>query len=199
MNEPVDDERVAAGGALRAWHLVVIALVALAGAAAYYVWFVSGRDRVDDGARRGGVTEVPEGSRTVTLFFAAADEPVLVPETRQVAIGKNLDEQAAQVMRALLDGPEQPGTSAIPEGTRLLGAFFDDDTFTLFLDLSSELVAGHPGGSAAEHATVEAIMRTVSENFPEVQAVQLLVDGSQVGTVAGHVDVYRALLVRDWR
>ena len=42
-------------------------------------------------------------------------------------------------------------------------------------------------------------MKTISENFPEVQAVQLLVEGSQVSTLAGHVDAFRPLLVRNWR
>ena len=69
----------------------------------------------------------------------------------------------------------------------------------LYIDFSSEFVAGHPGGATAEYHTVSAIMRTVSENFPEVAAVQLLVEGSQVGTIAGHVDAYGPLLVRDWR
>ena len=42
-------------------------------------------------------------------------------------------------------------------------------------------------------------MKTMSENFPEVMAIQMLVEGSQVSTIAGHIDAYRPFLVRDWR
>ena len=44
-----------------------------------------------------------------------------------------------------------------------------------------------------------AIVKTVSENFPEVQAVQILIEGFQVGTIAGHIDAYRPFQIRDWR
>ncbi len=56
-----------------------------------------------------------------------------------------------------------------------------------------------PAGASAEYYTIAAIVRTVSENFPEVRAVQILVEGLQVGTIAGHIDAYNPFLVRDWR
>jgi spore germination protein GerM len=75
----------------------------------------------------------------------------------------------------------------------------DTDSGTVYLDFSSELVASHPGGSAAEYCTVASIVRTVGENFPEVQRVQILVDGSQIETIAGHIRADEPFYVRDWR
>lgn len=192
-----DDEKLASGGTLKAWHLAVIVLVVLGAATAAYQWYI--RRGAEGPVGVGGVTEVPEGSRTVTLFFADDEEPVLFEQSRQVAIGTRFEEQVQQVVRALIAGPSGRGASAIPAGTELRGVFYDSDTFTVYLDFSSELVANHPGGSTAEYYTVSAIMRTVSENFPEVQAVQLLIEGSQVGTIAGHISAYDPFLVRDWR
>jgi spore germination protein GerM len=146
-----------------------------------------------------GVAVVPEGSRTVTLFFADRESETLLPESRLVAVGKDYAEQVRQVMQALLEGPHGDGVSTISAETRFLNAFYDSETAILYLDFSSELVAGHPGGSSAEYYTIAAIIRTVSENFPEVQAVQILVEGLQVGTIAGHIDAYNPFLVRDWR
>jgi spore germination protein GerM len=193
-----DDNELVSGGTLRGWHLAVIALLALAAVTVLYQVFLADRGPgdVDDG---GGVTVVPEGSRTVTLFFADEEDAVLFAQTRQVAIGTGFEEQVGQVVRALVAGPGGRGASAVPAGTRLLGVFYDSNSFTLYLDFSSELVAGHPGGSSAEYFTVSAIVRTVSENFPEVQAVQLLIEGSQVSTIAGHINAYKPLPVRDWR
>jgi spore germination protein GerM len=146
------------------------------------------------------VSRVPEGSRTVTLFFAAADEPVIYGESREVAVGRRLDEQVRQVMAALIAGPERDtGISAIPPGTELLSVLLDDSANTLYLDFSSDLVAAHPGGSAAEYCTIAAIVRTIGENFPEIEAVQILVDGSQVDTIAGHIRADVPFRVSDWR
>lgn len=199
MNDPEfqNDEEIAAGGSLRARHFLIIVLVAVA-LVVVYVWYRSVRTGPPAGPPE-GVVSVPEGSRAVTLYFADKQQERLLTETRLVAIGKDPVEQVKQVVNALLDGPEREGVSTIAAGTRLLDAFYDSETATLYLDFSSELVAGHPGGSSAEYYTIAALVRTVSENFPEVQAVQVLVEGLQVGTIAGHIDAYKPFLVRDWR
>ena len=190
--------RSTSSGTLRLRHFVIIVVVALAIGAVLYWWHRSTRvTPVPEEPE--GVTVVPEGSRTVTLFFADKESEALFPETRLVAVGKDFAEQVRQVMQALLEGPGGDGVSTIAAGTRFLNAFYDSETAVLYLDFSSELVAGHPGGSSAEYYTVAAIIRTVSENFPEVRAVQILVEGLQVGTIAGHIDAYNPFLVRDWR
>jgi hypothetical protein len=193
-----EDGTFASSGSLKGRHLIVIAAVAVVAGAILYYWFLSNRGPAEP-IGTGKVTEVPEGSRTVTLYFASADDVTLVGETRQVAIGRGFIEQAKQVISALIAGPEHDAVNTIPQDTKILDVFYDSDSSTLFIDFSSEFVAGHPGGVTAEYHTVSAIMKTVSDNFPEVVAVQLLVEGSQVGTIAGHIDAYNPFLVRDWR
>ncbi len=193
-----EDGGLTSRGTLRPRHFLIIVLAAIAVGALLYVWYRSTRVTPPP-EKPEGVTVVPEGSRTVTLYFASEESETLVAETRLVAIGVDFVDQVAQVMRALLDGPKSGGVSTIAAGTRLLSAFYDSETATVYLDFSSEIVAGHPGGSSAEYYTIAAIVRTVSENFPEVQAVQILVEGLQVGTIAGHIDAYKPFLVRDWR
>jgi spore germination protein GerM len=194
-----EDGSYVSGGTLKGRHLLVIAAVALIAGTVVYFAFFARRGGPSEPAGTGVVTEVPEGSRTVTLYFARIDDTELIAETRQVAIGRGLVEQAEQVIRALLAGPEHEAVNTIPEGTTILGVYYDPDAATLYLDFSGELIAGHPGGVSAEYHTVSAIMRTISENFPEVAAVQILVEGSQVGTIAGHLNAYDPFLVRDWR
>ena len=41
--------------------------------------------------------------------------------------------------------------------------------------------------------TVYAIVNAVTANLPSVQRVQILVDGKEVDTIAGHIDVRRPL------
>ena len=199
MNQFSDDEKYTSGGTLKTRHLLLIGIVAVALGALLILYFTRDRGESFVPVAREDVKPVPEGSRAVTLYFADPDDQALVAETRLVAIGKEYVEQIGQVITALLSGPQGEGVSTIASGTTLLNAFYDHDAATLYLDFTSEIVAGHPGGSSAEYYTIAAIMRTVSENFPEVKAVQILVEGLQVGTIGGHIDAYKPFLVSEWR
>jgi spore germination protein GerM len=194
-----DDEKAASSGTLKTNHLILIAVAAIIVGGLLYYLYLNNRGVSDVAPPIDRVTPVLEGSRTVTLYFANEHEEALIAETRLVAIGKEFVDQIEQVVGALLTGPQNDGVSTIADGTELLNVFYDSDEATLYLDLSSEFVAGHPGGSSAEYFTIAAIMRTVSQNFPEVRAVQLLVEGLQVGTIGGHIDAYKPFLVSDWR
>ncbi|MCI0451519.1 MAG: GerMN domain-containing protein [Candidatus Latescibacteria bacterium] len=194
------DEHAAARGSLGGRQLAAIAGVAL-GILFVVMWMLlrTPREPVEE-APAPAPARTLEGSRAVTLYFASVDEPVIYSETREVGVGRRFDEQVRQVIDALIAGPdEERGVSAIPAGTQLLAVAFDPDTGTLYLDFGSDLVAAHPGGSAAEYCTVAVIVRTVAENFPEARAVQLLIDGSQIDTIAGHIRADEPFLVRDWR
>lgn len=187
-------------GGLGFRHFAIIAILALA-VIGGLLWLLTRRPSAPvEGPPPREVSQVPEGSRTVTLFFASADQPAMYGESREVGVGRRLDEQVRQVVDALIAGPErETGVSAIPPGTQLLSVLLDSDAATLYLDFSSELVAAHAGGSAAEYCTIAAIVKTIAENFPEIEAVQLLVDGSQVDTIAGHIRADEPFRVGDWR
>jgi spore germination protein GerM len=98
----------------------------------------------------------------------------------------------------LVRGPAEEGVRPIPSTTRLLAVFWDGDG-ELVLNFSDDLRTDHPGGSEAEIATVRCLVRTIAGNFPAVERVRLLVDGEPVATLAGHVDLSRALDVEDYR
>jgi spore germination protein GerM len=194
------DDDIASRGGLSSRQIATIGVVAIA-LLAGGIWLVmrpaTSPEETPEPRR---VESVPEGTRNVTLYFAAADEPGIQSETRELAVGRRVDEQVRQVIDALIAGPSgERSINAIPKGTQLLSVMVDADSGTVYLDFSSELVAAHPGGSAAEYCTVASIVRTVGENFPELSSVQLLVDGSQVESIAGHVRADQPLFIREWR
>jgi hypothetical protein len=192
-------EEAAATGSLRGRHLAAIAGIAL-GVLAVVLWLLIRTPRAPEPRAPAPVSRALEGSRSVTLFFAGVDDPMIYSETREVGVGRRFDEQVRQVLEALMAGPgDERGVSGIPVGTQLLSVAFDPDAATLYLDFSADLIAAHPGGSAAEYCTIAVLVRTIGENFPEVRAVQVLVDGSQVDTIAGHIRADEPFLVRDWR
>jgi germination protein M len=57
------------------------------------------------------------------------------------------------------------------------------------LDFSRELQTLHTGGTTGEILTVYSIVNTLTMNFKEVERVQILIDGDEVETLVGHLDL----------
>jgi spore germination protein GerM len=138
-------------------------------------------------------------ARGVTLYFGDRDGRSLVTERRDLASTASLETAIEAVVQALIDGPEIEGAvRTIPEAARLRRVFVDQEAATAFLDFDPALVTQHPGGSAAEYATVATLVRTLGANFPHIVRVQILVDGQPVETLAGHFDTSKALEISTW-
>ena len=127
----------------------------------------------------------------VTLFYAAPEGDALVPIRREVPLANGLVPQGREILIAQLQPPPAPYVSAIPAGTTLR-AFYVSEKGDAFVDLGG-ISAAHPGGSLTELLTVQAIVNAVIANLPAIQRVQILVDGKEVDTIAGHVDIRRPL------
>ncbi len=179
------------------WLVVIVSL----GGAGYFGWKILERNRTD------GVAEPvapvvedpaePSGDRAVVLVFPEWDAAGYVTEQRLIPSRDRTDEDLHGLMSLLCSGPRISGAvSALPEGTHCLGAFYDEQNGSAVLDFSQELVIGHPGGTAAEAATLTSILRTVGLNFPETRSCLILVDGAQVETLAGHLKMDRPFDVR---
>jgi len=180
--------------------LVVFVAVAAGG-----WWFLqpggdeeSGVDFADLGT--GGVVDAPlAGDRAVVLVFPEWDASGYVTEERQIPSRDRAGEDLLGLIAVLCDGPRISGAiSALPKGTRSLGAFVNPEDQSVVLDFSQELVTGHPGGSAAEVATLTSILRTVALNFPGTRSCVILVEGAQVETLAGNLDMVRPFDPRRW-
>ena len=127
-----------------------------------------------------------------TLFYATAEGDALLPVQREVPLAEGLVAQGRQILTAQFALPPAPYISAIPPGT-MLRAFYVTEKGDAFVDVSG-ISAAHPGGSLTELLTVHAIVNAVTANLPAVQRVQILVDGKEVDTIAGHVDIRQPLL-----
>ena len=127
-----------------------------------------------------------------TVFHGAAEGDHLVPVTREVRLAAAVDLQAREILAAALEPPKPPLLPVIPSGTALRG-FFVSEGGDAFVDLSTDVVTNHPGGSTAELLTTYAIVNAVTGNLPTIKRVQILVDGKEVETLAGHVDLRRPL------
>ena len=110
-------------------------------------------------------------------------------------------DQARAIVEAQLAVPAAatpPLVSAIPPDVKLRDVYLTERG-DAFVDLSGEIVAKHPGGSLDEIFTVYSIVNALTVNLPAITRVQILVDGKEVDTLAGHVDLRHPLAKSlDW-
>jgi len=176
----------------RAVWLGGVALVVLAGVV-YFFW---SRFFAEEPSRRHSFflpPEAPAETVEVRLFFESVASGKLEAEVRKVARYASLAEQGRKVLEELLAGPEDAGfVSPLPQGTRLLG-FYVDDTGCAYADFSREFVRNHPGGTYGELLTVYAVVNTLTVNFPKIKQVKFLVQGTELETLAGHLDLRKPL------
>jgi hypothetical protein len=125
-----------------------------------------------------------------TLYYGTPDGRALAAVKREVPLGDGPRAQGRQILQSELEAAPTPYLSLIPPGT-MLRAFYITDRGDAFVDLSPEVSAMHPGGSTGELLTVYAIVNTVTANLSSVERVQILIDGKQADTLAGHVDLRR--------
>jgi len=125
-----------------------------------------------------------------TLYYGTADGQALAAVKREVPLGDGPRAQGRQILESELEAAPAPYLSLIPAGTMLL-AFYITDRGDAFVDLSPEVSTMHPGGSTNELLTVYAIVNTVTANLQSVERVQILINGKQADTLAGHVDLRR--------
>jgi spore germination protein GerM len=141
----------------------------------------------------GPAAPAPPGRKIkARLFYVAEDGTRLTSVERDVAYGERVDEQAREIIAAQIAPVVEPLVSAIPPGTTVRAVFITK-TGDAYVDLSRDVRAAHPGGTVNELLTVYTIVNALTVNLPAVTGVQVLVDGKEVDTLSGHVDLRRPL------
>ncbi|MEX2661442.1 MAG: GerMN domain-containing protein [Vicinamibacterales bacterium] len=155
-------------------------------------WYRGGADPAAPGGSTAGAPAAAQRKITATLYFVGDDGLSLVPAQREVPFGEPVVEQARFIVEAQLAAPAEPQVSAVPAGTTLR-ALYLSELGDAFVDLSGDVTSNHTGGSMDEILTVYAIVNALTVNLPAITRVQILVDGKEVDTLAGHVDLRNPL------
>jgi spore germination protein GerM len=127
----------------------------------------------------------------VFLYFADSKTGCLAGEKRKIEVqGKEKKDVSyySQIVQAIIDGPNTGLGPTLP-GQTLLNAVFVDTKGIIYVDLSTESSDLHPGGVRSELLSVYSIVNTLILNSGGIQGVQILVNGNQAETLAGHVDI----------
>lgn len=130
---------------------------------------------------------------SATLYFVSEDGTALEGKAIDVPLRDSPAAQARALIEAQLatDAPA-PLTRAVPPGVTVRGVFLTgrDDAY---VDLDSTFVSALPGGSHNELMATFAIVSVITTNLTPVARVQILIDGREVETLTGHVDLREPL------
>jgi Sporulation and spore germination len=163
------------------------------------VWFVAANLPRWLNAPAGGTTPTENATPAdrkirAQLFYVSPDGSELIPSSRDVPYGATTAEQVRALVEAQIQPPPPGYFSAIPPGTTLRTVFLAAHG-EAYLDFGPEIVANNIGGSIDEALAVFAIVNAVTVNLSgSVNAVQILVNGKEVDTLAGHIDLRRPLI-----
>lgn len=139
---------------------------------------------------------------TATLYYISEDGMSLAGVQREVPFGEPIVEQVRHIVQAQIGAAPPPLAAAVPGGTVLRGVYVAERDCQgqdgsckrdAFVDLSSEARTKHTGGALDELFTIYAIVDAVTVNLPAISRVQILVEGKEVDTLAGHVDLRHPL------
>lgn len=178
---------------------VVLVLMAAAVSAVAIGWFVAARlprwlnDTEPAPTSALAPTTVEEARKIrATLFYVSKDGTHLVAVPREVPFAESAPDQARRLVEAQLAPAPEPYASPLPQGTTVRAVFITDRQ-DAFVDLGGSVVTNHTGGSLDEIFSVYAIVNALTMNLPAVTRVQILIDGKEVESLAGHVDLRRPL------
>ena len=125
----------------------------------------------------------------VNVYYPRSDGTGLVAVRRTVSTEK--DDKYTAAMKSLLTGTKEKGqTNVFPKKAKLRSVVVKDGIATV--DFSKELQTNFSGGSTGEEMLIGSIVNTLTD-FPEVQKVSILIDGSAVEPLSGHMDLSEPL------
>ena len=177
----------------RRWTRIGVCRLVAVAAVAVLLLGACGDDGDDDGATASTTTTATSTSSSTTSTTEPAEEPHVVSvyllrgEALGVGEARTVETSGvlAGALRALLAGPtdferEIGLTTAIPDGTELLGVELDGDTARV--DLSETFGSG--GGSASMQARVAQVVHTATQ-LDGVERVRFLIEGEEVESIGG--------------
>jgi Sporulation and spore germination len=145
----------------------------------------------DEAARREVLApEISTSSdvKVETKIYWAAGEDRVAPTNVALALSAEPALRGKQVLQALIANPTTAEQRTIPGDTALLGFYILPDG-TAIADFSTPLSAETPSGIESEQVVVDSISRTLESNVPTARRLKILINGQEVDTLAGHLDL----------
>lgn len=194
------NERVKRDGAVWPWIVGAAILASALSVGTYYFFQLTSQPPkpvVPTAPAFKEVTGIQGAKVTLKVYFPTPDGKGLSSEERAVAQSTDESQEVKELVTELIRGPLSPElTPALPAETRVKSVFIDPATGTAYIDFSREVQTQFPGGAWTETLAIYSVVNTLTEDFPDIKQVQLLVDGNVTESLAGHIDTTRPFAPR---
>jgi len=129
-----------------------------------------------------------EATVRARLYWAGKQPGALAPVEVELALSPDPAQRARQVLNELIVSVPAPAQRTMPLEITLLEFYLLPDG-TAVADFSHALASATPSGILSEQMALESIVRTLEANVPAVRRLKILVQGQEMETLAGHVDL----------
>ncbi len=125
----------------------------------------------------------------VTLYVAYDEDGTLRPQGARIPLPSGRQQRAEELLRALLSIYLNKATPHVLAPGADIRSVYLVEPGVAVIDLNATFANEHRSGVLVEELTVTSLIRTISANIPGIQKMQILVDGKERETLAGHADL----------
>jgi hypothetical protein len=137
--------------------------------------------------REPAITSPEDVTEKARIFWAAGADRV-APVEVDLPLSHDAVQRGKQVLRELIDDPPVAAQRTLPPDAVILGLYILPDG-TAIVDFSDALASETPSGILSERLAVESIARTLEGNVSGLRRLKILIEGQEVETLAGHLDL----------
>ena len=130
--------------------------------------------------------EKTEHAMNIKVYYPDDSGMRLVEVEREILVDDSIDKYVAAVETLMEEPDEENLTKIFPTNARIRSVTVKDGLATV--DFDGSILKGFVGGSTGEEFLIGSIVDTLT-NFPEVKRVKFLVDGKEIETLSGHMDL----------
>ena len=125
----------------------------------------------------------------ITLWVAYDDIGMLRSQAAQIPMPGARQQRAEELMRALVQlYLEKNSPHPLAPGSEIRSVYLVDPGLAV-IDVNAAFADGHRSGILPEELTIASLIQTISANISGISRVQILVEGNQRETLAGHADL----------
>lgn len=110
----------------------------------------------------------------------------LVAVNRTIEVNDESEKYLAAVQLLTQNPNEKDLTAIFPKNAKINSVKFENGT--AFVDFDKNITKSFAGGSTGEELLVSSVVKTLTE-FKEIKQVKFLIDGEEVETLSGHMDL----------
>ena len=127
-----------------------------------------------------------EQTMSVKVYYPDDSGMKLVEVEREIVVDDSTDKYTAAV-ELLRENPGEDNLTTIFPSNASIRSITVEGSMAI-VDFDGSILKGFVGGSTGEEFLIGSIVDTLT-NFPEITSVKFLVDGEEVETLSGHMDL----------